>query len=286
MTDYECISEALGRALKMRYTRMVTAEIFMPPENCSQRLTFYAAPAVSIPLTGEQPQYFYRNGLWQRFVCEPGTVMHYPRMCYVGSTAEMYRTENFGMILHPEFLRLIYGRKAEPEHAGGLMAHVHVSSLRQSTRTLMEALSQLGISGDSDAMAVHILPLLLRAVATDLETYRRSRLEVSEELYWKICSYVRDNFAFIGTRTEVADHFHISEVYLSKLFRRYGGGESFNEYLNHIRLETAVQLLQHSDISCRELALRCGYTSGSYFIRCFRNRFNCTPLYYRKLHEK
>ncbi|MBO4633042.1 MAG: helix-turn-helix transcriptional regulator [Lentisphaeria bacterium] len=286
MTEWEILLDCLDRALKMRFSRITAAEISLPPPDWRNPLTFYVGIGISIPLSGVQPQYFYRNGKWQHFVCHPGEVMLFPKMCYIGNSNEQYETENFGLVLHPGFLRLIYGGRNIPGYANGLIAHVHLSnSLRSSTRALIELLSLLAQSGDPDDMALQILTLLLRAVRSDLQASGSEHGEISDDLFWKICFFISDNFMTIGTRGEVAEHFHISEVYLSKLFQRCGNGETFNEYLNHIRLEAAVQLLRYSDLSCHELARRCGYASTSYFIRRFKKHFRCTPLDYRKKHE-
>lgn len=286
MTERKILLDCLDRALKMRFSRIMAAEISLPPPDWRKPLTFYAGTAISIPLSGIQPQYFYRNGKWQHFVCHPGEVMLFPKMCYIGNSSEPFETENFGLVLHPNFLRLIYGGRKIPGYANGLIAHIHLSSsLRPSTRALIELLSLLTQSGDPDNMSLQILTLLLRAVRSDLQASGSEHGEIPDERFWKICSFISENFMSIGTRGEVAGHFHISEVYLSKLFQRCGHGETFNEYLNHIRLEAAVQLLRHSDLSCRELALRCGFASTSYFIRRFKKHFKCTPLDYRKEHE-
>ena len=286
MTDLEILLDCLDRALKMRFSRITAAEIALPPLDWRNTLTFYAGPALSIPLSGIQPQYFYQNGKWQHFVCHPGEVMLFPKMCYIGNSSEQYVTENLGLVLHSHFLRLIYGGRKIRGYANGLIAHVHLSSsLRASTRALIELLSLLAQSGDPDHMSLEILALLLHAVRSDLQASGSEHGEISDELFWQISSYISENFISIGTRGEVAEHFHISEVYLSKLFQRCGQGETFNVYLNRIRLEAAVQFLRYSDLSCHELAQRCGYASTSYFIRRFKKHFKCTPLDYRKKHE-
>lgn len=49
------------------------------------------------------------------------------------------------------------------------------------------------------------------------------------------------------------------------------------EFRQRLRLEKARQLLQQSDLTILQISVACGYDSASYFARCYKVRFNCTP---------
>ena len=76
-----------------------------------------------------------------------------------------------------------------------------------------------------------------------------------------------------------------SSVYLSysgfaPLFR-YMTGQSFNEYLNGVRIARSRELLLSSDLSITEVGLAVGYSTTSYFIKLFREASGLTPSRYR-----
>lgn len=58
------------------------------------------------------------------------------------------------------------------------------------------------------------------------------------------------------------------------------------QYLQRCRVEYAArQLLQRRTERVIDVAMRCGFSSGQYFARCFRQRFACTPQMFRETHK-
>lgn len=68
---------------------------------------------------------------------------------------------------------------------------------------------------------------------------------------------------------------------LIRMFRRETGKTPVN-FMITLRLEKAVNLLNHSDMSIGEIALSCGYSSPSHFASEFRKHFGMTPREFRK----
>lgn len=72
---------------------------------------------------------------------------------------------------------------------------------------------------------------------------------------------------------QVADAFHISPQYFSKLFNQEVRC-SFPQYLTEKRLLYAYKLLSGSgSIPIQEVCQRCGYSSRTYFTASFKKRF-------------
>ena len=66
----------------------------------------------------------------------------------------------------------------------------------------------------------------------------------------------------------------------SELYRKVRSltGTSVNRYVRQLRLERARKLLtQHSHESVRQIAFEVGFSDPSYFNRCFKRAFGCTP---------
>ena len=73
----------------------------------------------------------------------------------------------------------------------------------------------------------------------------------------------------------------MSEKYFSRFFKE-NFGVNFVDYVNRVRLERAASLLLSSDDSVTDVALSCGYTNISYFIRRFNKAFGTSPHAFRR----
>ena len=63
-------------------------------------------------------------------------------------------------------------------------------------------------------------------------------------------------------------------------------GKSANEFINDIRLEEGVKLIKETNYTFSEIAYKVGYSSPSYFFKCFHDHFGCTPTEYKTLDKK
>lgn len=59
-------------------------------------------------------------------------------------------------------------------------------------------------------------------------------------------------------------------------------GKSVNKFICQIRLEESVKLLQQENLTSSEIAFKVGFSSPSYFNKCFLEHYGVTPLEYRK----
>ena len=93
--------------------------------------------------------------------------------------------------------------------------------------------------------------------------------------------YLTQNYSSSVTLEQLAARFEISAANLSRLFR-HEFGVGFSRYLTTLRLESAVAMLNSTNLPVSEVALRCGFSTGGYFIRVFRKHFGVTPKNYRR----
>ena len=84
---------------------------------------------------------------------------------------------------------------------------------------------------------------------------------------------------------DVSSKLFISPNYLRQLFKRQTG-ESFVEYLTHLRMEKAAQLLQDPTLKIQDIAEKVGYTNQRYFAMCFKKYFYYTPTVFRKIQSE
>jgi len=63
---------------------------------------------------------------------------------------------------------------------------------------------------------------------------------------------------------------------------RKHSGLTPTEFINRLRIDHTARLLCTTDKSILEIALECGFENQGHFHRCFKARFETTPLKYRK----
>lgn len=94
-------------------------------------------------------------------------------------------------------------------------------------------------------------------------------------------SYIDDHYADDISLTSLSDHFHLSEYYLARQFRKYTSF-TVNGYIVSCRMGEAQRRLIHEEDRIDEIAARCGYTNLSYFYTSFRKNVGCTPAQFKK----
>jgi two-component system response regulator YesN len=69
-------------------------------------------------------------------------------------------------------------------------------------------------------------------------------------------------------------------AYLGHIFKTETG-VFFNDYLTHLRINRSVYLLRNPDHRIKDIAVRTGFSSTSYFEKCFKDQKGVSPLKYR-----
>ncbi len=94
--------------------------------------------------------------------------------------------------------------------------------------------------------------------------------------------YVKDNYENPNlSLADTADHIHVSVPYLSKKFKEETG-DSFQNYLQRLRLSKAMALLKDENALIYDIAEKCGYSSQHYFSTAFKKELGMSPADYRK----
>ena len=110
-----------------------------------------------------------------------------------------------------------------------------------------------------------------------IENDKSGRNTVEKEMI----SYIQQNFKEKISLKEFGELFHLSEKYISRYFKEHFH-ITLSQYITHLRLEYAKQLLQDTDTPVTEIAMQSGYQNVSYFIRSFKKTSGVSPLKYRK----
>lgn len=101
------------------------------------------------------------------------------------------------------------------------------------------------------------------------------------QLQRDLLAFVQKHYAEKISLSMMAEEFHLSEKYISWYFKEHFA-ISFMQYVLHLRMSKAKDMLLMTDVPVTEVALSCGYPSVNLFIRYFKECYGMTPLRYRK----
>lgn len=104
-------------------------------------------------------------------------------------------------------------------------------------------------------------------------------MRASEGRVKQILELVADGAAY--TIRRLTRQVRLSPSHMQRLFKRETGAR-LGEWLTEQRLQRAAHLLQHSDLSVKEITHSVEYEHASSFTRAFERRFGDSPTVYRK----
>lgn len=93
--------------------------------------------------------------------------------------------------------------------------------------------------------------------------------------------YIQDNYQEKITLDDIASAAHISRGECCRMFKRLYSMTPF-QYLVRYRLARSIYYLSETDRSIAQIAQSVGFCSSSYYSKCFRSEYRCTPLRYRQ----
>lgn len=97
-----------------------------------------------------------------------------------------------------------------------------------------------------------------------------------------ILHYIQLNYHENLKLETIAPIFGYNSSYLGKLFTKKTG-DSFNTYLDKVRIEQAKELLRNPELKVYEVAERVGYRNVDYFHKKFKKNIGNSPAEYRKI---
>lgn len=92
--------------------------------------------------------------------------------------------------------------------------------------------------------------------------------------------YVHSHLNEIISLSALAAHVRLSPAYLSSLFKKEMK-ETVSSYIVRTRIETAKNMLQHSEYSYAQISSALAFSSQSHFTKVFRMQTGYTPKQYR-----
>ena len=106
--------------------------------------------------------------------------------------------------------------------------------------------------------------------------------EIDRNFIQNVLSFVQDKLNAQDLNVEImASHFLLSR---SQFYRKIKAktGVSPNEFIRKIRLEKAKKMLETNDLNVNEVIYEVGFSSSSYFAKCFKKEFGYLPMQVKK----
>ena len=101
----------------------------------------------------------------------------------------------------------------------------------------------------------------------------------------RITDYISEHYAEPVTLAQIAETEHISTYHISHFIKEMLG-ISFQEYLNNIRFEHALQLIERSDLNILDICLETGFSSSRYLNQMFQKYYGCSAREYMHVPDR
>lgn len=110
---------------------------------------------------------------------------------------------------------------------------------------------------------------------------RSTKDDYTTERFNKVLHYIEERLGENITREELAQIYHMNPVYFSRAFKEIYGLTPM-KMVKKLRLLQSRRMLETSDSTIEEIALKCGFCDASHFNHAFRNAYRSSPSQYRK----
>ena len=133
----------------------------------------------------------------------------------------------------------------------------------------------------------HYLMIILTKIARRIfsETNNRGELPHSGDIISEVINRLNKSEPGSISAKQLADSYFLSQSSFSAKFKEKVG-MSFLEYVTHLRIKRACELLVTTDLQISEIQSCAGYQDAKAFYRAFRRCIGMTPTQYRETHSK
>ncbi len=241
------------------------------------RYVFHPHPRLLFPVEGKSVLEISDCGNVRTIELTPGEVLFLVKGGWVARTPEN-NSKLTSIVFLEDFLRILTVDFNHDQVMGRLWYHTS-GRVNQTIFFLLQTLTAVTYQKRSSKDDLLLKTLFLQLI-DELQNDQPRQNTKSWHAYQRIISYLTENYHQPVNRAGIAADLNMNESHISRLFKRYSR-ESFNGMLKRLRMEHAVLMLKNAQLSVREVAEECGFSSSDYFIKAFKKYFGTTPLGYR-----
>ena len=142
-------------------------------------------------------------------------------------------------------------------------------------------LSESDCDPSSDIYKAYVIELLYYLIEDASSNINLNNQHNKFSLIDSCISFFKENYAEKITLQDLSNHLNYTPNYIQSRFKKIMGVTPL-EYLEDYRLNKAKKQLVLTNNKILQIAVDNGFTSESYFIKRFRQKYNVTPKEYRK----
>ncbi len=124
--------------------------------------------------------------------------------------------------------------------------------------------------------------MLALCIAECIRVFQTGVVSAENDVEGRIVSYIHENMQQNVTNKAIGELFNYHPNYVSSLIKRLTG-MPIHQYMIHIRLLKAANLLGSTTLPCSEIATACGFYDSAFFSKSFKNHFGISPSKYRNV---
>lgn len=176
----------------------------------------------------------------------------------------------------------------QPEHltAAKYVAAEWLAIVKEAVRQIRTGLDQkflgnLILSNLFNIATVSLIEQKVYDIIVELEQIiQQNKTRKKNTIIVEIEKYLQENYYQELSLQILAGKFHVSNIYLGRLFKAETG-EYFSDYLNRLRIEEAKCLLKDSHLKTTEIAIQVGFLDPNYFYRKFKQTVGISPTEFK-----
>ena len=145
---------------------------------------------------------------------------------------------------------------------------------------------EIGFELAIKAQVYDLIVILLRGYVHKIysENEFKSQLILLQR-FDNVLGYMEKNFTDKIDINKLSKVSGFSEGHFCRLFKQITGASAI-DYINNLRINKAVELMQNSDMNMTEIAMSCGFSDSNYFSRIFKKYKKTSPMHTKKLFGK
>ncbi len=135
------------------------------------------------------------------------------------------------------------------------------------------------------SIVAQILVLLSRNYLKVKQSEEEVQVEENQRCIRNVLEYINAHLQEEISMNSLAKQYYVSKFHLTHLFKSYTG-TTFTQYVNGLRVNKSLKLLQNLENRILDISYECGYTSAKSFNNAFRQVMGITPSEYRKSNKR
>ncbi len=133
---------------------------------------------------------------------------------------------------------------------------------------------------DEDNIAV-LEDKMIHSAKRLCQTVTEKKIEDKTDNHKRIIEFIKENYSDCNFyMTTLVEEFGLSDRTISKIIKE-SVNMTFSEYVETLRLQKALRLLDESEYSIRQIIGMCGFSAENTFFNAFKRKFGITPNSYR-----